>query len=190
MRKKLWIAIVVLAVVLTTVGIAVSADDGDDHKGRTRRVNWRIAGSVFNGIQVIPGPGEPSASFALINLSAKGSPGKAQIEYVGTAQPIAGDTGLCPEGTVMQLAATSGFVATFPDQSMLFFAIDDSPDAKNVLCITPPGPNTGVWDYDVTGGAGRFEGATGHVTVRGTAWAVSPALAAEAGEIVGTIKLP
>jgi len=47
------------------------------------------------------------------------------------------------------------------------------------------GQTKGVFDYVITGGAGRFEGATGHVTVN-----VSPALCAEVGEIVGTIDLP
>jgi hypothetical protein len=125
----------------------------------------------------------------MLNLSATGSPGAARIEAVGTSQPM-GFTGLCPEGTALQLKFDGGFVATFSDQSMLFFAIDDSEDAKNALCITPPGPNTGVWDYHVTGGTGRFEGATGHVTVRATAWGISPALSAEAGTIEGTIELP
>ena len=83
------------------------------------------------------------------------------------------------------------FVATFSDLSMLFFVIDEAPGAKNAQCIDFQGPNTGVFDYVITGGAGRFEGATGHVTVNvSAAWGVSPALAAEVGEIVGTIDLP
>jgi hypothetical protein len=189
MWKKLLIVAVVLAVALTALGIAVSADGRGGPRGKSRRVNWEIAGSVFNGIQAVPNQGADPASFSLINLSAKGSPGRARIEYVGTAQP-GPITDLCPEDTVLQLAATAGFVATFSDQSTLFFAIDDSESAQNALCIIPPGPNVGIFDYVVTGGTGRFEGATGHVTVEVAAWGVSPALAAETGTIVGTIELP
>jgi hypothetical protein len=189
MWKKLLIVAVVLAVALAALGIAVSADDRNGHRGKSRSVNWKIAGSIFNDIQAVPSPGASPASFTLLNLSAKGSPGKARIEVVGTSQlvPL---SDLCPDGTGLQFEFEGGFVATFSDLSMLFFVIDDALDAKNALCIDFQGPATGVFDYLVTGGTGRFEGATGRVTVRNTAWGVSPALSAEIGEIVGTIELP
>jgi hypothetical protein len=185
MWKKLLIVAVALAAVLATVGFVVYARP----QQKSVPVNWEIAGSVFNNIQVVANPGADPASFGLLSLSATGSPGAARIEAVGTAQPV-GLTGLCPQGTVLQLKFDGGFVATFSDQSMLFFAIDTSDDARNALCVIPPGPNVGIFDYVVTGGTGRFESATGHVTVDVDAWGVSPALAAEAGTIVGTIELP
>jgi hypothetical protein len=187
MRKKLLIAAVVLAAVLAALGIVAYAKPQQE----SVPVNWKIAGSVFNGIQVVPSPGSPAASFGLLSLSAKGSPGAARIEAVGTAAPVFPPSDdLCP-GAAMQLKFEGGFVATFSDLSMLFFAIDDADDAKNALCVYPDAPNRGTWDYNVTGGTGRFEGATGHVTVRVTAWGVvPPVLAAESGDIVGTIELP
>ena len=185
MWKKLLIVALVLAAVLATVGFVVYARPWQ----KSVPVNWEIAGSVFNGIQVVPNPGAAAASFGMLNLSAKGSPGAARIEAVGTSLPVIPQD-QCPAEAVLELKFDGGFVATFPDQSMLFFAIDKSDDAQNALCIIPPGPNVGVFDYLVTGGTGRFEGATGHVTVDVNAWGVSPALAAEAGTIVGTIELP
>ena len=185
MWKKLLIVAVVLTAVLATVGFAVYGKP----QQKSVPVNWEIAGSVFNGIQVVPNPGAAAVSFGMLNLSAKGSPGAARIEAIGTSQPV-GLTNLCPEGTVLQLKFDGGFVATFSDQSMLFFAIDKSDDAQNALCIIPPGPNVGIFDYVVTGGTGRFEGTTGQVTVRVDAWGVSPALAAESGTIEGAIELP
>jgi len=188
MRRKVLIGAVVLAAVLATAGVVVYAKP----QQRGVPVNWQIAGSVFNNIQVVLSPGSDPVSYALLSLSATGSPGAARIEAVGTAQPLPDDTGLCPDGTVLQLKFDGGFVATFSDQSMLLFEINRSAGARNVLCIVPPGPNEGIWDYVVTGGTGRFEGASGHVTVRAKAWGVSPAvpLAAEAGTIEGTIELP
>ena len=190
MWKKLLVVVVILTVVLAAAGIAVSADDGDDHNGKSRRVNWRIAGPIFSGVQAMnPAKGE-IGSFSLITLRAKGAPGRAQIEYVGTAYPV-GLSDLCPDGTDLQLKVEdAGFVATFSDLSMLFFAIDKAEGAKNALCIDFQGPGTGVFDYVITGGTGRFENATGSATVLLTSWGISPALSAESGTIVGTIELP
>jgi hypothetical protein len=186
MWKKRLIVAVVLAAILATAGVVVYAKP----RQKSVPVNWRIAGSVFNGIQVVPGPGAPPASFGLLSLTAKGAPGEARIEAVGTSQVVA-ISDPCPADTTdLQVEFSGGFVATFPDLSMLFFAIDYESDGKNALCIDFQGPNTGVFDYSVTGGTGRFEGATGSATVSVTAWDVSSGLAAEGGEIVGTIELP
>jgi hypothetical protein len=120
--------------------------------------------------------------------------GKERIELrrIGAPVPVDFPADICPDGTDLDLNAVKvGFVATLCDLSMLFFVIDDHPDAKNALCVDFQGPNSGVFDYIVSGGAGRFEGATGRFTVSVNAsWDVSEPLSAEVGEIVGTIELP
>lgn len=160
--------------------------------GQSQSINWRIAGSIFTGIKVVTNPqtGE-TAPFTLLNLSAKGAPGNARVEVVGTSIPVA-PTSACPDGVNLQLKFDGGFVATFDDLSMLFFTVDDSDGAQNAFCVffNPATPNTAVFDYVITGGAGRFEGASGSATINLTSWDVSSALSAEVGEIVGTIELP
>ena len=186
MWKRRWAIVLIFVAVLATLGVVGYAKP--EHKSVP--VNWKIAGSIFNGIQVTTDPmtGQ-TAPFGLLSLSAKGSPGAARIEAVGTSVPVA-VSDLCPDGTDLQLEFAGGFVATFSDLSMLFFVIDDASDAENALCVDYQGPATGVFDYLVTGGTDRFEGATGSVTVRVTSWSVGPALSAESGEIVGAIELP
>ena len=47
-----------------------------------------------------------------------------------------------------------------------------------------------VLAYVITGGAGRFEGATGSATVNVISWSVTSELSAETGAIVGTFQVP
>ena len=187
MLKKAVILLVLVVLLISVTGFVYNASsDGN------QPINWRIAGSVFSGIEVVTNPQTgQTASFTMLNLSAKRAPGKARVEVVGTSVPVA-PTDECPQGVDLQLKFDGGFVATFDDLSMLFFKVDESAGALNAFCVffNPAIPATAEFDYVITGGAGRFAGASGNATVSLTAWDVSPALSAEVGEIVGTIELP
>jgi hypothetical protein len=50
----------------------------------TEQVNWHIAGSILSDIQL--NDTEVPGNYSLLTLSAKGSPGTAQLQAVGKAE--------------------------------------------------------------------------------------------------------
>lgn len=188
MSKKYILVLLVLVLALAVVGFTAFANQG----GKSVEINQEIAGSIFAGIEVTTDPINGNTdNRTLLNLYAKGSPGAANIEVVGGAIPAASPSGLCPEDTDLEFTfVDGGIVETFNDHSLLFYVIDNSDGADNALCVDFEGPATGVFDYDIIGGAGRFEGATGSATVEITSWFVTNELTAETGTVQGTIQLP
>lgn len=186
MSKKLALTSTLIIVLLAIVGITVVAGQGNNAVA----INQQIAGSIFGNIEVTANGGTQNVS--MLNLYANGAPGAAHIKVVGSAIPAAEPSGLCPPQTDLELKFNSGgFVESFNDNSMLFYVIDPDPDARKALCVDFQGPNSGYFDYLITGGAGRFEGATGNAFVEVTnTWSVTPQLSAEEGTIQGTINLP
>ena len=159
--------------------------------GRTVQIHQEIAGSIFGNIEVSAGdPTNPTTvNRTMLNLYAKGSPGDSHIEVVGGGVPVE-VTDACPGANMQVRFVDGGFVQTFNDHSLLFYVIDPSPEAENALCITFGAPSEGVFDYLITGGAGRFEGASGQAKVRITSWGVTNELSAEQGSIEGSFQLP
>lgn len=187
-KNTISIALVVV-VVLAVVGITTIAT-GDS--GRIV-IDQRIAGSIFNGLEVTVDPiNQVTANRTMLNLYAKGAPGEAHAEVVGGAIPVGSPSGNCPADTTdLELTfVDGGFVETFNDHSLLFYVVDPSPEAKNALCVDFTGPSTGIFDYIIVGGAGRFQDATGSATVEVTAWAVTGQLSGEQGTIYGEIFVP
>ena len=188
MSKKLILILLVLVFALLAAGFTAYAS----LDAKSVEVNQQLAGSIFAGIEVTTDPfNGTTENRTLLNLYAKGAPGEAHIEVVGGAIPAAEPSGLCPEGTDLELTfVDGGFVETFNDHSLLFYVIDESPDADNALCIDFEGPAMGFFDYIIIGGAGRFEGATGSATVEITSWFVTNELTAETGSLSGTVQMP
>lgn len=188
---------VVLAVVLLLAAISMAVYANGNG---TERVNWQIAGPVYNGIQIIDSRLVDAGRYVLISLSAKGSPGTAQIQVSGTVEWAPFDEQCPPHEpeepddpfTIVQLKFIDGaFVAVFPDQSMLFFEADESEGAANALCVMSSGNNNGALDYFIVGGTGRYKDASGKVTVTYESYGVgaNSVLSAETGEIKGVIEL-
>lgn len=179
-------------VLLSVISMAAYANSNG-----TEQVDWDIAGPVYNGFQI-----GDSGQYVLISLSAKGSPGTAQIQVAGTVEWAPFDEQCPPPDdpddpddvfTRVQLKFIDGaFTAVFPDQSMLFFEADESEGASNALCVMSSGINQGALDYFIVGGMGRYEGASGKVTVTYQSYKIggNSVLSAETGEITGVIELP
>lgn len=181
MIKRILIVLTAVAL-LAALSLVVYADNNGNEQ-----VNWTIAGPIFSDIQNIDP--EDGGSYTLLNLTAKGSPGKADLMAVGTGDVVALDD-QCPGANLQVKFKNGGFVATFEDQSMLFFVVDESEGARNALCIHFGAPNEGAFEYNVVGGTGRFEGANGSVLVETISWGINSVLSAEEGTITGVIELP
>ncbi len=185
MSKRVILVVSALVLALAVAGLTAFTSQRENGV----EINQAIAGSIFNGIEVTSN--STTVNRALLNLYAKGAPGAANIEAVGGSIPVIPPSGLCPDGTDFELMfVDGGVVETFSDHSLLFYAIDTDPGADNRLCLDFEGPNTGVFDYVITGGAGRFEGATGSATVEVISWGITQELSAEAGTIRGMVQLP
>ena len=186
-KRSIFVAMIVV-VMLAGIGITVFAGQGSN----TVEINQEIAGSIFQRIEVTTDPvNQVTQNRTLLNLYAKGAPGAANIEAVGGSIPVFEGSDLCPDGTDLVFRfVDGGFVETFNDHSLLFYVIDPSPDADNALCVDFEGPATGIFDYIIIGGAGRFLGATGSAKVEVTAWFVTNELSGEQGTITGQVQLP
>ncbi len=188
MSKRTILVAIIVVVILAGIGVTAFAGQGSN----TVEINQSIAGSIFQGIEVTTDPvNVVTQNRTLLNLYAKGAPGAANIEVVGGSIPVFEGSDLCPDGTDLVFRfVDGGLVETFNDHSLLFYVIDPSPDADNALCVDFEGPATGIFDYIITGGAGRFLGASGSAKVEITSWFVTNELTAEQGTLTGQIQLP
>jgi hypothetical protein len=197
MWKKL--LILSLSIVMLLV-ITVPVDAGD----KSVNVNWQITGTIVQTIDVTsPNPPYPQdpVPYSLINLTANGSPGDAKITLLSETSfsPPTGWSFDClqlteyPDGPAYFVK--NDFVAIFPDQSLLFASVysvvdvDGSDGYGSHLCFGPTGTDFKV-EMVVTGGTGRFEGASGSLTGEGKGYPVGldSILAGEIGTITGEIK--
>jgi len=198
MWKNLFILSLCIVVLFVFSAPITPVNAGD--KGKN--INWRIAGTIVQFIDIsMPALGPPIyvGPHSMINLSAKGSPGPAQITLLSMSGPVhpGGKTYTCPDEYPIGplYFVKNDFVAIFPDQSLLFATLDiDDIDGINHLCFGTAGSDFGV-AMDITGGTGRFEGALGDFTATGNGYFINPGisdntLVGENGMVTGTIDLP
>jgi len=190
MWKKLLILSLSIAVLFFSVPIT-PVDAG------SKNVNWQIAGSIANYVVVLNPDTGALIPHYVISLSAKGSPGAAELTLMGWGVPVVVPPAPpvnCEEGEMEIQTMQGDMVARFSDLSLLFASIKTEDPGPGYLCIdlsdTPPRRSTFVANMDITGGTGRFEGATGAITGTGDGFyfASGGALAAEVGTITGTIN--
>jgi len=161
-------------------------------EGKSIPVNWQVAGSIANYLLTMTAPPDPSSTIPhyLISLSAKGPPGPAEITLMGYGFPVDPTGSGCDQ---LIIIFNNEMVARFSDLSLLF-AVHDTVNG-GYLCITA-GATSFNTSMVITGGTGRFEGATGGFTGTGSGYPVNPdpstdgPLSAETGELTGTINLP
>jgi hypothetical protein len=197
MKKKLFILSLSIGV-LFLLSVSISSVNAGE---KSIPVNWQVAGSIANNVEISINvstdpcvPDMQTIPHYLISLSAHGSPGPAEITLMGWGMPVPYPCNNCTctmdclklEFQTMQ----SDMVARFPDQSLLFASYDDQ--KENYLCLDIlAGQSTFVSNMKITGGTGRFEGASGWIEGAGIGYYFSPgALAGEVGELEGEIFLP
>ncbi|MDH3614410.1 MAG: hypothetical protein OES10_14170 [Gammaproteobacteria bacterium] len=118
------------------------------------------------------------------SFQLKGSPGKATIQSVGEFTAFA--PGDCPDGGLRSDLIQQSFVETFKDLSMLFFVTTTGHTCFNLSTFEIGGELSGI----ITGGTGRFEGATGSWTTKFEAFLVGQTVTATIGTTKGTIHVP
>ena len=156
----------------------------------SKNVNWEVAGSIANYVMVLDTTTSGLVPNFLISLSAKGSPGEAEITLMGVGVPISDYNNNDPcdklENILQVDFIQNDMVARFPDLSLLFARIIPS---TSYLCVdTSTGISTFHAEMEFFKGTGRFEGVTGgSIMGDGTSYAVGNSLAGEVGTIKGNI---
>ena len=195
MWKKILITSLSIALLLV-----ISAPMSSVNAENSRNINWRIAGTIVQSIEVFS-PLDPTASLgshSLITLTARGAPGSAKITLLSRVtvipplDPFPCADGYGPGDGPQLYFDKNDMVAIFFDQSLLFARIDE--EKGGILCfgITPETAGTTYFKVKniVTEGKGRFERASGGVFIgEGNGYPVFPdaTLAGENGTITGTI---
>lgn len=193
MFRKSFLLLIGLVLLFAVAAPAVHAERGI-------RVNWRVAGSFFNGFAQADSPNP----LFLFQVMATGPPGSAIILGINqgpsTGTAPAADLEGCFEGANLKLVSVEGgqlnensLAATFNDLSVLNMVLDETRPEEVLNCLRF---SDGRFDYVVpikfVGGFGRFEGATGEGIIRGQSIPIFPGsgFGSETGTITGTIWLP
>jgi hypothetical protein len=175
MWKKLLILSLCISVLFVFSAPISSVNAGGKWK-RSKKINWQIAGTIVQFIDIYSPPAVTYVGpHSMINLSAQGSPGPAQITLLsmsGITHPT-GKTFSCPNDypNGPLYFVKNDFVAIFPDHSLLFASLDIN--EVNHLCFGSTGSDFGVV-MNITGGTGRFEGASGEFTATGNGYFINP----------------
>lgn len=147
MKTGLTIAIAALGLAIFAVpDTPAQAWGGWDHGPN---LDQRIAGSSLT-IEV----DEDGNTQVMLNLIARGQPGRAHLDSVAVFGPV-GPHPSCP-GQLGADIVSQNAVETFSDGSLLTLLT-----TSGFVCTADGVVFTAVATGDITGGAGRFEGATG-----------------------------
>jgi hypothetical protein len=175
MSKRILMVVVVLVAVLATT-LAVDAG----HKGNIP-IRWAVSGTIAN-VMSYPST-NPSAAQPglLIQAVVKGAPGNGQftITSVGNAPTYV------PEcGGAGQTFLHNDMVVILEDLSMIFARLD-----AGWVCFNNDGTVSAEAHMIITGGAGKYEGASGYFEGHflGQPVGTSGFLSAETGRIEGQI---
>jgi hypothetical protein len=194
MWKKILIPSLSIALLLV-ISVPISSVNAGG-KWRKRNVNWRIAGTIVQFIDITSPTDGPVGPHSLINLTAYGSPDSAKITLLsrltGTDNPPM-EPFDCAEGySPIGYFDKNDMVAIFFDQSLLFASIDET--TGGILCVGVLPETAGTTYFkvkmNVTGGTGRFKRASGGDFIgEGNGYPVSldSTLAGENGTIRGRI---
>jgi len=204
MWKKLLILSLSIAMLFAiTVSITGCSSSGDAiAQVNSLDVDWQIAGTIVQQIAISdPADGTLIGPHSLINLSAQEDPvgdlGPADITLLSqiaapgtTGTTLTCEPGYFPIGEFEQ----NDFIALFPDQDFLFASIDTAAGGGGILCLDEVtfGTTYFIVKMIITGGKGRFDGATGNFTGEGYSYlsfSSAGTLVGENGTLTGTIHL-
>jgi hypothetical protein len=138
---------------IATLGLASNAAAETSHE-----VRWRTIGASHHSAIDLNGKGSP-ASFTI--GEGDGTFGVASVYGMFEPQEVPIDQ--CPAGTIMEFHAVAGtMVRTFrPSLDQVFIKT-----VSGLACIFEDGSVTSENQAIVTGGTGRFEGATGTLVTK------------------------
>lgn len=149
-------------------------------------VNWKMAGTLMTGVEFVDPATGGTRTAGLLHMNAVGSPGAAEIRALGQTKgpPM---FGACLDGAGLVLEMDfNDIVATFKDMSQLFASLD-----TGSICIDlATGEVDSEIDLEITGGTGRFEGATGVLLLTGISSPIGGPLNSAFTEVKGTIHTP
>jgi len=202
MWKKLLILSLSVAMLFAITGCSSDSNGIAIAQVNSIDVDWEIAGTIVQQIAISsPEDGTLIGPHSLINLSAQEDPdgdlGPAEITLLSkiaapgtTGTTLTCELGYFPIGEFEQ----NDFIALFPDQDFLFASIDDTVDGGGILCIDLAtfGTTYFIVKMNITGGKGRFDGATGNLTGEGygyLSFSSAGTLVGENGTLTGMIHL-
>ena len=156
-------------------------------------VKMRFAGSFATGINHVEPVTGAVVTSTLVDVQAKGRPGRAEIRGFGGRSSVPsfhlGPDCLGAVGQFFSFEITENpLVFTFNDLSLLFA------NGSGLVCIDLDQSGITTFEIEIvfTGGRGRFEGATGVAVLKGEGEAVSAdgSFIGETGTIDGWISAP
>jgi len=182
--NKLFACLVISLILIATVGVTSVSAEQD-----TQPVNLTGSGSIMDVDQ--------GGDLKLFDLNLKGAPGAANARGVGWVGPPLPYSGLPLDNVCNDISAFSPYsgaifeefqmTINFKDNSLLFANLADG-----YICFSP---SIAVGTYNIAGGTGRFEDASGWLYVEINAYRFAeeghPSLVtAETGTLTGEIIFP
>ena len=189
----MWKKLLILSLFIFVLFVFSAPFSSVNAGGKKSKINWQIVGTIVQQIDVTSLVSGLPESYSLIKLSAQGAPGPAKITLLSSTAGSSSSNTCEAEYEPIAYFDKNDFIAVFPDQSLLFAAIDST--AKGILCAGASGTYFKI-DMIITGGKGRFEGAEGTFTAEGYGYFITPpppfgngtlTLVGENGNITGTI---
>lgn len=171
---------------VAAMAVAIAVVTGPAMAGDTK-VKWKMAGTLIPGIEVEDQSAGGTRIVSLLHLKANGSPGAADL--IVLAQTSNPQFGACvaPVGLGLLLDFDiDDVVATFNDLSQVNLVL-----VAGTVCVDlVTGISEAEIELEITGGTGRFEGASGSVFLLSTVVPVSGSLSTVATTAEGTIHTP
>jgi hypothetical protein len=181
MSKRIFIVVVVAVAVLATGMVVDTASGGGGHPKGKIPINWKVSGTIANVILYpTTNPAAPQPGL-MIQAVVQGAPGNGQF----TITSVGNFPGYVPEcNGPGQTFAHNDMVITLDSLSMIFAKLE-----TGWVCFNNDGTVSAEAHMSITGGAGKYEGATGYFTGNflGQSVGTSGFLAAETGNIEGEI---
>ena len=154
-------------------------------KAETIRVEWKKSGTLINQLQMGNPDGSPANPAVLIFGKAIGAPGPADIQVVSRlGTPEWSLDCFDGAGGLRFPMVTNDFAATLADMSMITATLADG-----YVCMDKTSGNTHAeFELTVTGGTGRFNGASGDLSVVVDTFPAGDHMSVETGTIIGFIE--